>query len=37
VKVIKEESKEHRHTINSSFVGDKEIDLSEIELKVGLG
>ena len=36
VKIIKEESKELRHTINSSFVGGKEINLSEIELKTGL-
>jgi len=36
VKIIKEESKELRHTINSSFVGGKEIDLSEIEIKAGL-
>jgi len=37
VKIIREESKDLQHTINSSFVGGKEIDLSEIELKVGLG
>ena len=36
VKIIKEESKELRHTINSSFVGGREVDLSEIELKIGL-
>ena len=36
VKIIKEESKDLRHTINSSFVGGKEIDFSEIELKAGL-
>jgi len=36
VKIIKKESKEFRCTINSSFVGGKEIDLSEIELKAGL-
>ena len=36
VKIIKEESKELLHTINSSFVGGKEIDLSEIEIKAGL-
>jgi len=36
VKIIKEESKDLRHTINTSFVGGKEIDLSEIELKTGL-
>jgi len=36
VKTIKEESKDLRQTINSSFVGGKEIDLSKIELKTGL-
>ena len=37
VKIIKEEGKDLRHTINSSFVGCKEIHLSEIESKAGLG
>jgi len=36
VKVIKEETKDLRHTINSSYVGSREIDLSEIKLHTGL-
>lgn len=36
VQIIKEESKNLTRTKNFSFFGDKEIDLSKIELKVGI-